>query len=173
MFGRKLAYEVVPESEYANYSERGNGALLGISIATTASLSTYAVTRIINSTAVPVVPVEVAAEPINVLANAPLMTPVSGLDPGGGLAADAVVQTGAVSGFAMDKLANILDPLFDVIMAVSFPIAGVIMLGGCFFFMLGNSEKAWTTIFNAALGYVLIQMSPLFLDILREVGTAM
>lgn len=38
--------------------------------------------------------------------------------------------------------------------------------------MLGNSEKAWSTIMNAGLGYVLIQMSPLFLDILKTIGEA-
>jgi len=38
--------------------------------------------------------------------------------------------------------------------------------------MLGNSEKARTTIMNAGLGYVLIQMSPLFLEILSTIGKA-
>ena len=69
-------------------------------------------------------------------------------------------------------LANVLDPLVQIMVALSFPIASVIMIGGCFFFMIGNSEKAWQTIMNAGLGYVLIQLSPLFLQILREVGEA-
>jgi len=175
MFGRKIEYEVVPESDYT-YSEdkKGNGALLGLGIAGTASLSTYAVTKIINRTAAPVevVPIETATEPVNVLAQLPSMEPVFNGAPGA-LTPDVVYQTGAISGAVTDKLASALDPLFEVLMAVSFPIAGVIMLGGCFFFMLGNSEKAWTTIFNSALGYVLIQMSPLFLNVLREVGKAM
>lgn len=34
--------------------------------------------------------------------------------------------------------------------------------------MLGNSEKTWSTIMNAGLGYVLIQMSPLFLDSIKK-----
>ncbi|MEK4485288.1 hypothetical protein MHH81_06735 [Psychrobacillus sp. FSL H8-0484] len=56
--------------------------------------------------------------------------------------------------------AFVLDPLVQIMVAISFPIASVIMIGGAFFFMLGNSEKAWKTIFNAGLGYVIIQMSP-------------
>jgi len=36
--------------------------------------------------------------------------------------------------------------------------------------MFGNSEKAWGIIMNAGLGYVLIQLSPLFMDKLRTVG---
>jgi len=70
----------------------------------------------------------------------------------------------------LEMLANILDPLIDIMVAISFPIASVIMVGGCFFFMLGNSEKAWSMIMNASLGYVLISLSPLFLDILRTLG---
>ena len=46
------------------------------------------------------------------------------------------------------------------------------MIGACFFFMIGNTEKAWSMIINAGLGYVLIQLSLLFLGILRQVGEA-
>lgn len=46
------------------------------------------------------------------------------------------------------------------------------MVGSCFFFMLGNSEKAWSMIMNAGLGYVLINLSPLFLQILKHIGEA-
>ncbi|MGE7841177.1 hypothetical protein ACQKNX_10320 [Lysinibacillus sp. NPDC093712] len=46
------------------------------------------------------------------------------------------------------------------------------MVGACFFFMIGNKEREWDTIMNAGLGYELIQMSPLFLEILRTIGKA-
>ncbi|MEK4666572.1 hypothetical protein [Niallia sp. FSL R7-0271] len=72
----------------------------------------------------------------------------------------------------ISALAHALDPLVDVLVALSFPIASVIIVGGCFFFMLGNSEKAWSTIQNAGLGYVLIQISPLILSILKQIGNA-
>lgn len=83
-----------------------------------------------------------------------------------------VVQTGYIADKSLEVLTTILDPLLDIMVAISFPIASVIMVGGCFFFMLGNSEKAWTMIMNAALGYVLISLSPLFLDILKTLGTS-
>ena len=81
-----------------------------------------------------------------------------------------VVQTGYIADKSLEMLATILDPLIDIMVAISFPIASVIMVGGCFFFMLGNSEKAWSMIMNASLGYCLISLSPLFLDILRMLG---
>lgn len=80
--------------------------------------------------------------------------------------------TGIIADTSLEMLANVLDPLVQLMVAISFPIASVIMIGGMFFFMIGNSEKAWSTIFNAGLGYVLIQLSPLFLTILRQVGEA-
>lgn len=73
---------------------------------------------------------------------------------------------------ALSTLAHALDPLVDVLVALSFPVASVIIVGGCFFFMLGNSEKAWSTIQNAGLGYVLIQISPLILNVLKQIGGA-
>ncbi len=73
---------------------------------------------------------------------------------------------------ALETLAHALDPLVDLMVALSFPVASVIIIGGCFFFMLGKSERAWSTIQNAGLGYVLIQIMPLLLNVLKEVGGA-
>jgi nitrate reductase NapE component len=72
----------------------------------------------------------------------------------------------------LSALAHVLDPVVDVLVALSFPIASVVIVGACFFFMFGNSEKAWTMIQNAGLGYVLIQVSPLILNVLKQVGNA-
>ncbi|WP_026676785.1 hypothetical protein [Fictibacillus gelatini] len=69
-------------------------------------------------------------------------------------------------------IAHALDPVVQLLVAISLPIASVVMIGGCFFFMFGNSEKAWSTIQNAGLGYILIQLSPLFLRVLKEIGNA-
>ncbi|MRX54868.1 hypothetical protein GJU41_12870 [Bacillus idriensis] len=73
---------------------------------------------------------------------------------------------------ALETLAHALDPLVDLMVALSFPIASVIIIGGCFFFMLGKPERAWSSIQNAGLGYVLIQIMPLLLNVLKEVGGA-
>ncbi|MEH6957207.1 hypothetical protein [Neobacillus drentensis] len=72
----------------------------------------------------------------------------------------------------LSALAHVLDPVVQVLVALSFPVASVIIVGSCFFFMMGNSERAWTAIQNSALGYVLIQVSPLILDVLKQVGNA-
>lgn len=80
--------------------------------------------------------------------------------------------TGIVADTSLEILANILDPLITLMVAVSFPIASVIMVGSCFFFMFGNNERAWDGIFKASVGYILIQLSPMFLEILRQVGEA-
>jgi hypothetical protein len=77
-----------------------------------------------------------------------------------------------ISDSALRTLAHALDPLVDILVAISLPVASVVMVGGCFFFMLGNSEKAWSMIQNAGLGYVLIQLSPLFVKVLEQVGRA-
>jgi hypothetical protein len=71
---------------------------------------------------------------------------------------------------SLEMVAHALDPIVDVLVALSFPVASVVIVGGCFWFMFGNSERAWRTIQNASLGYVLIQMSPLILNVLKNIG---
>jgi hypothetical protein len=82
--------------------------------------------------------------------------------------APMVVTVGAkewMSAQTLSTLAHVLDPLVDIMVALSFPIASVIIVGSCFFFMFGKSERAWEGIMKAGLGYVLIQVSPLILDV--------
>ncbi|MGF6951853.1 hypothetical protein QF028_004358 [Neobacillus sp. B4I6] len=89
--------------------------------------------------------------------------------------APVVVEVGAKAWAghqALSTLAHALDPVIDILVALSFPIASVVIVGSCFLFMFGNSEKAWTGIQNAGLGYVLIQVSPVILDVLKQVGGA-
>lgn len=72
----------------------------------------------------------------------------------------------------LSTLAHVLDPVVDILVALSFPIASVIIVGSCFQFMFDRADKGWTMIQNAGLGYVLIQVSPLILDVLKQVGNA-
>jgi hypothetical protein len=86
-----------------------------------------------------------------------------------------LIEVGAkewMSQQTLSTLAHVLDPLVDIMVALSFPIASVIIVGSCFFFMFDKSEKAWSMIMKAGLGYVLIQVSPLILDVLKQVGNA-
>ncbi|MBD7945284.1 hypothetical protein H9650_14250 [Psychrobacillus sp. Sa2BUA9] len=177
MFKRNQKIEVVPESEYTDFSHRVPGdayatkktVMVAAVIPAAASIGlilnrmSEANTANIIPTSAPVI--SPVVEPVNILAQSSTL-------PLNITASPEIIPTGFVADASLDMLANILDPLVQIMVAISFPIASVIMLGGAFFFMLGNSEKAWQTIFNAGLGYVIIQMSPLFLDILRSLGKA-
>lgn len=182
---RKLQYDVVPESAYTDFSDRyekeksspSNRALLGAGIAATASLSTYAITKIINttSTTIPttttttVIPpittpiIESVAEPLNVLSQFPSSIPVYSPE---------IIQTGLIADTSLNMIANILDPVIQILVAFSLPIASLIIVGSFFMLMMSQSEKALSWIMNAGLGYVLIQLSPLFLMVLRQIGKA-
>lgn len=82
------------------------------------------------------------------------------------------VPAGAIASSTLSIIAHALDPVIDLLVAVSFPIASVVIIGSCFYFIFGNTEKAWSGIQNAGLGYIIIQLSPMLLNILREIGKA-
>lgn len=187
MFGRKMKIEVVPESQYTDFSDRlkaeGNkyatkrtvvAAMVPLAISVPIMVNSFSNTEGFTPMTIPEAPHEQLAttaapmtppalsEPYNVLAD-PTQIPVSAPD---------VIQTGIIADKSLEAIANVMDPLIDILVAISFPVASVIMVGACFFFMFGNSEKAWDMIMKAGLGYVLIQMSPLFLNMLRTIGEA-
>ncbi|KKX54195.1 hypothetical protein [Brevibacillus borstelensis] len=87
-------------------------------------------------------------------------------------AAESVKTTASavIAGTTLQILAHALDPVAQILVALSLPIASIVMIGGCYFFLFGNSDKAWSTIQNAGLGYILIQLSPLFIRVLEQVG---
>lgn len=177
MFKKKSAIEVVPESEYTDYGERLKDMALVGGTVVAAGVATYVWTMPEPISSEPVIAetVQTMSDPVNVFSNMPPNLIPDNLPP---LTSDLlpvtgdVIQTGVIGEASLNMLANVLDPLIQLLVAISFPIASVIMVGGCFFFMIGRSERAWDVIFNAGLGYVLVQMSPLFLNILREVGKA-
>ena len=177
---RKL--EVVPEGQYTDFSDRFDeskyatkrtviAACIPLAVAVpivvsklTTSTDMYTSTSIPVAAAVPPLPLLPTPQAnIDILAQMPATIPVNGSE---------YIQTGFVADKSLEAIANVMDPLIQILVAVSFPVASVIMVGACFFFMFGNSEKAWSMIMSAGLGYVLIQMSPLFLNMLRTVGSA-
>lgn len=76
----------------------------------------------------------------------------------------------AMSSAVKTKIIHAFDPLIDLIMSLSFPIAGVMIAGGCLFILVGNRERGMQMLQNAAIGYILVQLSPLFLDLLVGIG---
>lgn len=176
---RKLNYEVVNEEDYTDFSERyevfgmSGKQMVMTTIATAGAVAAYGLTRSKTN-----IPIEVATtpqitpqieplyEPVNVLTT-PTLTPVTfnGGNP-------EMIQTGLIADTSLNMIANVLDPVIQILVAFSLPVASVIMVGACFLFMFNNSEKAWTMIMNAGLGYILINLSPLFLEVLRQIGKA-
>lgn len=118
----------------------------------------------------------------NTLIKAGCMIPLAAVSPSAAFAS-SIVMTGAgdaankatsfVAGQTLSVLAHALDPIVQILVAISLPVASVVMIGGCFYFMFGRSEKAWETIQNAGLGYILIQLSPLFINVLEQVGKSL
>lgn len=176
MFKKRIKTEVVPASEYTDYSDRFVGdekyatlkhVAIAASIPTLTAVGTglFMYNNFKASYSSTIIPVNVPTpQPViePVIAQIPSVIPVNTIAQPSGVIADK----------SLEMLATILDPVVQVMVAISFPIASVIMIGACFFFMLGNSERAWSMIMNAGLGYVLIQLSPLFLGVLREIGEA-
>ncbi|SEH78741.1 hypothetical protein SAMN05192559_104116 [Halobacillus karajensis] len=69
-------------------------------------------------------------------------------------------------------IANSFDPLIELMVAISLPIASVMVTGSALMIMIGMSEKGYGWLMKASLGYVLVQMSPLFINVLAGVGEA-
>ncbi|MFF2752792.1 hypothetical protein ACFVR1_03405 [Psychrobacillus sp. NPDC058041] len=179
MFRKRNKILAVPVSEYTDFSHRVEGDAYATkkTVAIAAIIPTVAsagllihrfskATETYSSTNIPVfAPVEPT---LSVLAQSPTILPTSYTV----MISPIPENTGLIADASLNMLATVLDPLIQIMVAISFPIASVIMVGACFMFMFNNSEKAWDMIMKAGLGYVLIQLSPLFLQILHEVGKA-
>lgn len=59
-------------------------------------------------------------------------------------------------------------PLIDLIQAMAYPVAMVVVLGGALSIMIGNKEKGFAMIQTAGLGYVLVMLAPMILDVLVD-----
>lgn len=182
---KKRKIEVVPENQYTDFSDRLDESKYATKKTVIAACIPLAVVvpivaskmaspaEIYTSTTIPVaaavepsLPIYVTEPVLHTLTQTPVTIPVNLSS------SPEFIQTGIIADKSLEAIANVMQPLIDILVAVSFPVASVIMVGACFFFMFGNSEKAWGMIMNAGLGYVLIQMSPLFIGMLRTVGEA-
>lgn len=108
----------------------------------------------------------------------PLALLASGLPPFGAtrtfaktVAGPEVVPAALTDGIKSTVL-HVFDPLIDLIQALAYPIAGVMIAGGCLFVMVGNRDRGMSMLQNAAIGYILVQLSPMLLKLLVGVGEA-
>jgi hypothetical protein len=76
----------------------------------------------------------------------------------------------ALSETTQQTILHAFDPLIDLIQALSYPIAGVMIAGGCLFIMIGSRDKGMDMLRNASMGYILVQLSPLLLKLLVGIG---
>lgn len=90
----------------------------------------------------------------------------------GQIATKSAFAQEAVPVAAMDTIAHAFDPLIDLMVGLSLPIAGVMITGGALLIMIGQKDYGYKLMMNCSLGYVLVNLSPLFLSLLADVGKA-
>ncbi|WP_240375417.1 hypothetical protein [Bacillus piscicola] len=88
------------------------------------------------------------------------------------MAAEPAAVTVAIGDGIKEKIMHSFDPLIDLITSLSYPIAGVMIAGGALMIMIGQKDKGYSLIQNSAIGYILVQLSPLMLELLVGIGDA-
>lgn len=78
------------------------------------------------------------------------------------------VNASVAAGSLYDNMLHAFDPLITLVQALAYPIAMVVVLGGALFIMIGNREKGFSMMSSAGLGYVLVTLTPMILNILVE-----
>lgn len=63
-----------------------------------------------------------------------------------------------------------LQPLIDVLKELAKPIAGVMVTWGCLRYMIGQKEEGISGIQQAAIGYILVMLSPIIMNLITGVG---
>lgn len=76
--------------------------------------------------------------------------------------------TAMAQGQMYDKMIIAFNPLIDLIQALAYPIAMVVVLGGAIMVMINQKEKGYSMMMGAGLGYVLVNMTPMILNILVD-----
>lgn len=84
------------------------------------------------------------------------------------LAAENAVPVIAPTSEMYEKMLHAFDPLIMLTQALAYPIAMVVVLGGAIMVMINQKEKGFSMMQTAGLGYVLVQMTPLVLNILVD-----
>ena len=83
------------------------------------------------------------------------------------------VPVGAVSGTVKNQIIHAFDPLVDLLISLSLPVASVILTGAALMILIGQREKGYAMMMQASLGYILMQLTPLFIKLLAGVGSAL
>lgn len=120
------------------------------------------------------VPNEVCLVPL--LVGAPLIkkvfTPISAYAEGNIASQTADKIADKAVGAIMDKVVHAFDPVIVLAQALAYPVAMVMLIGGALYIMVGSKEAGFKMIQRAGIGYILVQLMPLVMDLLVEVGKA-
>ncbi|MED1603599.1 hypothetical protein [Alkalihalophilus marmarensis] len=76
-----------------------------------------------------------------------------------------------VKGAAKEKIIEAFMPLVDMIQALSYPIALVMLTGGALMFMINQKDRGLGLIQNASIGYILVQLMPMMMQLLVGIGS--
>src|SRR5699024_9595348 len=68
----------------------------------------------------------------------------------------------------ISRMMNAFEPLIDLIQGMAYPVAMVCVLGGAIFITIGNSEKGFSMMQKAGLGYLVVMISPMIFDVLVD-----
>lgn len=82
------------------------------------------------------------------------------------------IPANAVGDAIREKIIHAFDPVIEMLIALSYPVAGVMISAGSLMVMIGSRDKGLSMINLAGLGYILVQLSPLLMDLLVQVGNA-
>ncbi|MGE7650456.1 hypothetical protein ACQKM1_22175 [Peribacillus frigoritolerans] len=82
------------------------------------------------------------------------------------------IPVGTVSGAITNQVIHAFDPLVNLMVSLSLPIASVILTGAALMVMINQKEKGYSLMMQASVGYVLVQMIPLFIKLLAGIGAA-
>ena len=83
-----------------------------------------------------------------------------------------MLEVVAVPEATKQSILHAFDPLIDLMIDLALPIAGVMITGGALLIMIGQKDKGFSLIMNSALGYCLVNLTPLLLSLLESVGKA-
>ena len=85
----------------------------------------------------------------------------------------AVEASGAVNGAVTNQIVHAFDPLVSLMTSMALPLASVLLTGAALMIMLNMKEKGYTLMMQASVGYVAVNLIPLFVKILAGIGAAL
>lgn len=75
------------------------------------------------------------------------------------VSAETTIQAKMISAFA---------PIVSLIQGMAYPVALVVVLGGALYVMIGNNEKGFGMMQKAGLGYAIVMIAPMILNVLVD-----